>query len=250
MNIARGTTFVRRGLAALRRIGWQHPEWWAIAAAVCAWVVLIGMNLQALGAGGEDHHLHGGARQEHAFLASAIHWQLMVVAMTLPLAVPSLRVAAFRSLWNRRHRTMGGFVTGYLAVWLLPGLALGGLLAWVPQLSHEWKTFAAASAFLLAAAWQWTPIKRRALIACHATAPLAPRGWRADRDAILFGWMSGRSCLGSCGVSMVACTLAGHPLVALVACAWLAVVERYSWRPNTKLIGLATAGLALIVGLF
>lgn len=217
--------------------------------AMSAWLMLIAMNVQAIGAAGVDRHLHH-ASEQRSIVAITIHWQLMVVAMMIPLIVPSLRVAASRSLWPRRHRAIATFLIGYLAIWLLVGVALACLLAWRPPLTEVWKKEAAAAAFLLAAAWQWTPMKRRALVKCHATVPLAPRGWRADRDAIRFGWMAGRSCCVSCGVSMVACTLTGHHAIALVVCAWTAVQERYSWRPNTRRFGIVTATLAIFFGPF
>lgn len=234
---------------SLQQITRRHPEWWAIGVAMSAWLMLITMSVQAIGATGVERHLHHSS-ELRSIVAATLHWQLMVVAMMIPLTVPSLRVSAFRSLWPRRHRAIATFLTGYLAIWLLVGLSLACLLAWEPQLTDVWKKEATAAAFLLVAAWQWTPMKRRALVKCHATVPLAPRGWRADRDAIRFGWMAGRSCCVSCGVSMVACTLTGHHPVALVACVWMAFQERYSWRPNTRRLGMIAAALAILFGPF
>ena len=233
----------------LQQITRRHPEWWAIGVAMSAWLMLVAMSVQAIGPTSVERHLHYGS-EPRSIAATTMHWQLMVVAMMIPLTVPSLRFAAFRSLWPRRHRAIAMFLTGYLAIWLLVGVSIACLLAWEPRLTDVWKKGATAAAFVLVAAWQWTPMKRRALVKCHATVPLAPRGWRADRDAIRFGWMAGRSCFVNCGISMVACTLTGHHAVALVACAWMAFQERYSWRPNTKRLGMIAAALAIFFGPF
>ncbi len=107
----------------------------------------------------------------------------------------------------------------------------GQLLARVaPELARDWKKEAAAAGFIVAAAWQWTDVKRRALVACHSTVPLAPSGWRADRDAYLFGWTVGQSGWLNCAPRIVACTSRDTDVVALAVCGRIAIVERYSWR--------------------
>jgi predicted metal-binding membrane protein len=214
-----------------------------------AWAVLIATNVGGLGTKTADAHRHHMDGIGTSILLGTAHWQLMVLAMMLPVVVPSLRAAAFRSLWRRRHRAVAGFLVGYLTVWALVGLAVCCILAWAPKLTHEWQREAAAGAFLLAACWHWSRIKQRALVACHRTIPLAPSGLRADRDCIVFGWQIGCACCLSCWVLMVACTLTGHSSVALLVCGLIGLAERYSWRPNTKLISFGILGQALAFGL-
>lgn len=231
-----------------RPLVWRHPEWWALGMASLAWAMLLAANLEGFEArtGRGHHHLTEGGSTW--ILSDLAHWHLMVLAMMIPVVVPSLRVAAFRSFWRRRHRAIAGFLVGYLAVWTFVGLAVCGVLAWTPRLTHEWRSQAAAGAFLLAAGWQWSRIKRRALVACHGTIPLAPKGPRASCDCMLFGWQVGRWCALACSPLMVACTFTGHSSLALVTCAWIGLVERYSWRPCRKLITTGILGLAVVFG--
>lgn len=242
---------MRPGLGAwarVRHLAWAHPEWWALALAAAAWCVLLAAAWTGHGAAGAHAHGHAHAARDVAtsVLTDLAHWQLMVVAMMLPVIVPSLRVAAFRSLWRRRHRAMAGFLLGYLAVWALLGLAVCLALTRFPWLTDTWGGVAAAAAFVCAAGWQWTRLKRRSLVACHRTIPLAPRGWRADRDCVELGWRIGGSCCVGCWVLMVACTLAGHSPLALAACAGIGLVERYSWRPDMTWISLGILALAAV----
>ena len=58
---------------------------------------------------------------------------------------------------------------------------------------------------------------RRAAIRCRRSAPLAPRGWRADRDAARFGARIGASCVVSCWATMGAVVALGHHAVVMVA---------------------------------
>lgn len=258
---------LRAAAGRSRRFLWRRPEWWALGLAAAAWAALVAADLAGHGAHGtHGAHAAGGAHGHHghampgggdaaapgaAFLAAVLrdtaHWQLMVLAMMLPVIVPSLRTVAFRSLWRRRHRAVAGFLAGYLAAWGLAGLAVCVLLAAAP-VPREWQAGAVAAAFVLAAGWQWTRLKRRALVACHRTMPLAPSGPRADRDCVAFGWRIGGSCCLGCWALMVACTLAGHSTLALAACGGIGLAERYSWRPNTKLLAAGILALALVFG--
>jgi hypothetical protein len=236
-----------RGLAGRgRRLAWHRPEWWALGLAAAAWALLLAANLRTAVAAGSHAHGHAAGGAGTALVAATAHWQLMVVAMMLPVVVPSLRFVAFRSYWRRRHRAVTGFLAGYLGVWALAGVAVSLPLAAAPGLAGRWPAAAVAGAFLLAAGWQWTRVKRRALVTCHRTAPLAPGGWRADRDCVLFGWRIGGSCCLSCWPLMLACTLAGHSTPALLVCGWIGWVERSSWRPNTRLLSAVIAALAVV----
>src|SRR5262245_21103346 len=94
---------LRETVGRLKRIVWRHPEWWALGLALFAWGVLIA-NAGGFGTRSVHAHRHHLESLSTIVLVSTAHWQLMVLAMMLPVVVPSLRVAAFRSLWRRRHR--------------------------------------------------------------------------------------------------------------------------------------------------
>ena len=213
----------------LRPLVWRYPHWWVVAASAMAWGWLLVRS-------GGDHHRHGLALAD---------WSLMVGAMMLPLVFDHLRVTAARSLWRRRQQAIVGFLCGYAAIALLAGavviIAASGL---VPHGGAPAGLVAAA--FVLAAAWQVSPVKRRALKACHATRPLAPSGWRAHRDCFIYGWTIGARCFVSCAALMVACTIAGHSLAAMAIAAIVAAAERVSRRADGRLTGAVLASVAAV----
>ena len=208
---------------------WRHPEYWTVALSLGAWLVLAGRAVT---------HAH-----THGLLAQWSHWLLMTAAMMLPLTTSAVRHTAERSLWPRRHRAILGFLVGYGAVWALAGAPLA-LLASVTRLPGQigWAS-GAAIGFLLAAAWFLTPWKRLATSLCHRTIPLAPLGWRADRDCLRFGWNSGCYCAFNCWPFMLVCWLSAHSFLAMTggfAFGWL---ERYR-MPNHQIYAALLATLA------
>jgi predicted metal-binding membrane protein len=74
------------------------------------------------------------------------------------------------------------------------------------------------STLAVAAAWQLTRTKRRALLACARPVPLPPHGPRADLACLRFGWLHACRCLGSCWAVMLVMIPAGHDL------AWMAAI--------------------------
>ena len=104
---------------------------------------------------------------------------------------------------------------------------------------------AAAVGFGAALLWQVTTLKRRALLACHRTQPLAPAGWRADLDCLRFGWTIGVSCLVSCWALMLACLLSGHSLPAMFGATAVGWGERNMSPLHTRFTCALIATLAL-----
>jgi predicted metal-binding membrane protein len=167
---------------------------------------------------------------------------MMILAMMVPLVLGSIRFTAVRSFWNRRHRAMAGFLTGFLGLWVVAGaIALAGVF--LLESAVESRSVAAAG-FLLAAVWQHAPARRRALVACHATTPLTARGRRADLDCIRYGWTIGQHCLVACWALMLGFVLAGHGLALMAGVSALAIVERYARRPHLRATSLALLALA------
>jgi predicted metal-binding membrane protein len=179
------------------------------------------------------------------WIADMVHWLVMVLAMMLPLVIDPIRGVAARSLWPRRHRAVGGFLLGYLSVWLVAGIVISLAIAEV-RLDHHLRNLpAVAVAFAVAALWQLTPAKRWAIRACHKTLPIAPCGWRADRDCFRYGLMIGTSCLVSCWALMAACSMAGHSIAAMTFGASAGVAERYFLRPGRGVLPFTASFAAL-----
>lgn len=228
---------------------WRHPEWWGLGLSLLAWLSFLVRSGGAVSSEPNALHLRhhnpvGGVLP--AWAAEMIAWTVMVVAMMLPSIVDCIRITAMRSMWRRRHRAIVLFLCGYLVVWTIAGLIWCGATASLESQTWFRPAIASLIAFSLAAFWQLTATKRRALISCHRTIPLAPHGWRANADCLQYGWLIGRSCLVNCGLLMLACSLSGHSLAAMLGTGSIIAVERYVPRPGAGILSAAIAGLGLI----
>jgi len=210
------------------RITWRHPQWWLFVVSLLAWVAM-GLHTYSTESPSTHHH-HSNPFMPMSWTSETYCWMLMVVAMMLPLILDPARGVAARSLWFRRQRAIAGFVFGYLSVWLAAGIAVSLLLAILK--SQLWFDPRAAMtfSFMLAAAWHSIPIKKRALIACHRTRPIAPDGFKANLDCVRYGWMIGGSCLLNCWAWMLFCTMTGHYPGAMIFAMFIGIAERYPIR--------------------
>ena len=156
-------------------------------------------------------------------------WVLMVVAMMLPSTLPALRHVGANSLRWRRRRAMSLFVAVYVTTWSVVGIVFVLAVSAWPVLAAP---VAGALALALAAAWQLTPHKRRALADCHRSAPLAPRGWQADWGVIRFAARNGLACLRSCWAMMLVMGLASSMVFWMVTLAGIVVLEKRWHRPR------------------
>jgi predicted metal-binding membrane protein len=182
-----------------------------------------------------------------ASLAAALSMlALMAVAMMVPTALPAVRHVAVNSLYWRRRRAVLEFLAVFVGIWVAFGLALFVALgASGPPSSPT----ALALALAVAALWQLTPAKRRALLACHRASPLPPRGWRASAGVVLFGARNGGACLASCWAMMLTVAFAGRlMLVWMAALTALIAAERLSLKPRrgARRVG-AALGIAALV---
>jgi predicted metal-binding membrane protein len=186
-----------------------------------------------LGAADARAHVEAGGTAIGAgsLAAAAPMWGLMAVAMMVPPALPAVRHVAVNSLYWRRRRAVVEFLLGFLAIWVaFSVLVLGSLGGWEPAAS-EW---ALAAALAIAAGWQLTPLKWRALRDCHRPSPLPPRGWRASLGAVRFGWRNGTSCLLSCWAMMVAVALVtSSMLIWMAALTVLIYLEKLNLKPRS-----------------
>src|SRR5947207_1798316 len=116
-----------------KRAAWGHPEWWSLALSTIAWVVMVvPFNTSGSGLHYHDHAAMGLVPLSgtgSTYIATTLQWLIMVVAMMLPLVTGSIRIAAARSVWGRRHRAIAGFLFGYLGVWILAGVIISAAAA-------------------------------------------------------------------------------------------------------------------------
>jgi predicted metal-binding membrane protein len=214
-------------------------------AAPSAWWCMPGMTLGAGTSGGNPLD---------AALAGAAMWSVMVLAMTLPGAIPAVQHVAVNSLRPRQRRAAVEFLAVYLGLWLVFGLLAITGLALLPSISTEWLL---ALALLVATAWELTPLKRRALNRCHRSFPLPPRGVRASAAVMRFGWMNGSACIAMCWPTMLAMLLAPTARLGWAAgLTGLAIHSKLTRRPRraarwaAALLGAAAIGvlLGLVLG--
>ncbi|HEX5714349.1 MAG TPA: DUF2182 domain-containing protein, partial [Solirubrobacterales bacterium] len=158
-------------------------------------------------------------------------WGLMATAMMLPTALPAVKHVGLNSLYWRRRRAMTEFTLVFLAIWVAFSIAVVAPLA--SRLPPD--SALVAAAFLgLAALWQVTPWKERALRACHRTRPLPPRGWRASTGVGRFALLNGGACLVSCWALMLTmAAITGPAQFAWMAILTVAVMaEKLSLKPK------------------
>ena len=237
-----------------------RPEWWIASLIAAAWVVLLASD-ESVGHGGsaagdalKAHDRHLEAASDHAFsvvhagtatIASLPAWTLMSVAMMLPAALPAVRHTALNSIPRRRQWAMTLYTAVYLGAWATFGVvALAGQHLALSTSTLDGR-LSLAFVLALAAGWQLTRAKRRALNSCRRTVPLPPVGLKADAGCARFALVHGWRCMKSCWAIMLVMVAVGHasplwmvPLTALVT------LEELTWLGG-RLLRPSAAALAL-----
>jgi predicted metal-binding membrane protein len=207
---------------AVRRVAWSHPELAAAGAAAAAWTVLVA----------HGQYPHGSTEP---YLAQVSVWPVMVVAMMVPGALADVRIVALSSIWSRRQRTIALLLGCYVCVWSAFGVVAIGA---VEALGLD-----AGVLLMLAAAWELTAWKWRALRRCHLIEALPPHGAKADAACARAGLHYGSRCVVSCWPLMLAMAAAGHRAVTLMALMTLIVAAEKIVVRSARLRGPAAAAL-------
>lgn len=272
----------RSWLAAALR--WR-PEWPFAVFVVLAWVALAvipGMHGEISGvvAAKEDGGRASGVPSDHAAHELAGHhherhgpengqamptadatprsigilgalggWTLMTVGMMVPVTLPAVRHVGLNSLRSRRWRAMTVYVAVYVGVWIVFGMvALTG--EWTArEIAGLDSRVLLALALIMAAIWQLTRIKRRALFACRRTVPLPPVGWRADAGCARFALLQGWRCVVSCWALMPVMLFAGHTALVWMAVLTALILVEELTRAGWRLLRPSAAALAFAAGL-
>jgi predicted metal-binding membrane protein len=176
-------------------------------------------------------------------------WMLMSVAMMVPVVLPAVRHVGFNSIRQRRQLAMFLFFAVYVGVWVAFGmLALTGQRLALETLDIDARVLL-ASALAVAAGWQLTRVKRRALLACRRTVPLPPIGRRADAGCARFAFRQGRRCVASCWALMaVMLAVQQAAVVWMLALTALIAIEELT-RRGRRLLPLSAAALATAAAL-
>jgi predicted metal-binding membrane protein len=125
-------------------------------------------------------------------------WAVMTAAMMLPSAAPAARQIA--RLAQRLPTLL--FVAGYLAVWIVYGVAAYGLFRLVTSFDTGWLAwdnagaYVAGGAIVAAGVYELTPLKQLSLRRC--------RGRQSSGSPLRRGLGHGLDCVGCSGGLMVA----------------------------------------------
>jgi predicted metal-binding membrane protein len=172
--------------------------------------------------------------RDHASVPSfATMWVAMSVAMMIPTAFRPMMRAADGSVARA-----WAFGAGFVAVWLIAGVP-----TYVLMNAVEWTSGWIATAWVLAGAYQLTPVMQRNLTTCRSV--------RYAGDPVRYGARQGVRCVASCwpvmlAVMVTAMTLPGTvlPLLALVAVTAILCWEKL---PGTTARAVASVGIAMLL---
>lgn len=139
-------------------------------------------------------------------------WAIMMTAMMLPSAYPTVKV--FSVICRKREQSSdlmpSLFVLGYLGIWFLFSAVLTllqwqmhGLLWLTPMMDNNNRSLA-AGILLLAGLYQFSPIKNACLSHCQNPAGFLMNHWRdGSLGAYRMGTQHGTLCLGCCWAEML-----------------------------------------------
>jgi predicted metal-binding membrane protein len=256
---ARSTAGFEPLLTARARSGLGAPAFrWLLAPSAAAWLILLFLSAfdhsLALCVAPRASLLEGFFANVVAGFAAitpgrwAAEWALMIVAMMFPLLVPMVRHVAARNFAARRERSVGLFIASYALVWLAAAAASSVALV-AARSALQAIDLAAWTGLIccaLAAGWQLSAAKVRAVNRCHGTVPLRPWTPHAGRDAIGFGLLHGTRCVRACLPVMVLPLAGGHGLAAMAAVFAILLAERARPRPQYRLSAIILVLLGLM----
>lgn len=190
------------------------------------------------------------------FALAVTMWAVMMVAMMLPTAAPTLLVFAAANR-NRRGgaapsvRT-GLFVAGYLltwAVWSLGAAAAQWTLQGAALLSDRLQAatpWLGGALLVAAGVYQLTPLKYACLARCQSPLGFLLSEWRdGATGALRMGLRHGLQCVGCCWVLMALIFVGG-----VMNLAWIAAISAFvlaeklipGGRLVTRSVGVALIG--------
>lgn len=190
-------------------------------------------------------------------------WLVMMAAMMIPSATPMMLIFAQVNRTRARSATpvipTGLFFGGYLLAWAGFSLAATGLQwalhvsALMSPASLRVGPLAGGALFLLAGAYQWTPLKTACLRRCASPLDFLLGEWRdGSAGALVMGLRYGGYCIGCCALLMALLFAAGvMNLVWVAALAGVVLVEKLlppgRWVPRAVGVVLLVAGVGMLM---
>jgi len=180
-------------------------------------------------------------------------WLVMIAAMMLPSSLPLIRMFAFASANQPRPSLMlAAFLSGYVAVWIVFGIAAfaGDVvvhrtvdrIAWLS--AHPWTV--AGSVLAIAGVFQFTPLKDACLRACRLPGNFLMRHYRRGlRAAFDLGYRHGLFCAGCCWALMLIGFASGFASLWWMAALTALMVYEKTARRGRAAVPVAGAVLLL-----
>ena len=200
--------------------------------------------------------LSGAAMTSSTLPAAIAMWFVMMVAMMIPAAAPTIL------LFARVHRhsspsapPTSAFLAGYLACWLgfsivaamlQAALQHGGQM--VPMLGMLRSPAAGAAVLIAAGLYQWTPAKDACLAECRSPGGFLARHFRPGAaGAFRLGLIHGAYCVGCCWLLMALLFVAGVMNLALIA-ALTMLVAAEKLLPYGRMLARFGGALLIVAG--
>ena len=228
-----------------------------LAVAAPAWYLVLrdGSSMSMTGPGASPSVAEGAA--------FTIQWGVMMTAMMLPSAAPTIML--YRTVSRRLSATgdrtipVALFAAVYLLLWLLLGVPVYGAYVVVASLAARWRSFDAAMPYAVAAVlvaaglYQLTDAKRVCLRHCESPLGFLMRRWRSGYAATLrLAIGHAGYCIGCCWALMVILVAAGAMSISWVlAIAIVVFAEKvlpHGWR-TARLVGVGLIALGFAVAL-
>jgi predicted metal-binding membrane protein len=184
-------------------------------------------------------------------------WMTMMAAMMLPSALPMVllfsRVSTERARRAQAFVPTWVFVTGYLAVWLVYGLAAYALARGIRAAGTGFLGWDRAGPYVVGGAvaaaglYELTPLKTMCLRHCRSPLHFVVTGWReGPAGALRMGAEHGAYCVGCCfGLMVVLFALGVMSLFWMAAIAAVIVFQKLVPRADRLVPVVAAALVAL-----
>ena len=221
--LARHRTIAIAALFLLIVLAWA----WVVFGAGMGMAPLVSLAPPGLGADSMAGMIIGGEWTASYFGLVFAMWWIMMVAMMLPSAAPTILLFARAATGSvpAVPPSTGSFLAGYLIAW--------GAFSFVATSIHYWlessgfldpmsmglhTRWLAGGVLLAAGAYQLSPLKEACLRQCRNPAQFISRYYRpGGRGALRMGLIHGTTCVGCCWLLMALLFVGGAMNLAWIA---------------------------------
>ena len=200
-----------------------------------------------------------GMELSQRFATNVLMWSVMMVAMMIPAASPTILLYAHvhrNSIGRESSPPTAAFLAGYLACWLGFAVAAGGLQSWLlsPMSTALASRHVGAGLLVVAGTYQLTPFKDACLSRCRSPALFLSRHYQPGRmGAVRLGMLHGAYCVGCCWLLMALLFVVGvMNLIWIAGLTLLVAAEKLLpggfWVARIAGIAMIAWGAALLFG--